>query len=258
MDTTLWIIIFSCLFVFSLIAYNFKKIKSFFSKLFKSSNNKKTKSSNKKSAKSKAIKLKATENQIRPLLKAPEEKPTNTKDKEEKTKVEEQKAMDYKFKPVSPVKEEKKNLDDLKLELDKEFEEIRKYLDFPKSNNIKDVYSKRINPNLNINAKQNINSNTFLNNSNKQGFYDAETQSLDTMMDIEKKMRNNRKPALLNSPKSEYENELRKRSIYHKDSSLKTLENKVMIDGEEIDLNKLPLNIKKLLISNILSKKNYD
>lgn len=279
MSTTGWIIFFVCLFAFSLILYNFKKIKAYFSKIFKSSGKKKSNKKKDKESKD-SSKVKANTGQIRPILRPPEEKKTEDKkeDKQESKKesVENsapiQKPLEYKL-DSSPAKaKEAKELMKLKTDLDKEFEDIRKYLNLPEPINIKNVNKV---PGVQTESSKNVqskssptgylgsSSNDFVKGVGRAGSsanegkfpYNSRSSfnSSETKLDnIEVSVEKDDTQLNFNSNKSF------KKPMPYSYAQKKHIENKVTIDGEEIDLNKLPLNIKKLLISDILSRKNYD
>lgn len=243
MSTTSWIIIFLCLFVFSVIAYNYKSLKAYFAKMFKPSKTKKEK--NKKAKKSNDAKVKPTENQIRPILKPPSNDEEKLKNDNKQSKVEEPKALDYKFTPTVSTKKDAKDMMSIKTDLDKEFEEIRKYLDLPKpigqASKRSDDFVKGVGR-----AGSKAREGDFPFNSR---IAVDETASLNEF----------NKPILNKSqPKNYFEEELKARNAYNKSTKVSALENKIVIAGEEIDLNKLPLNIKRLLVSDILARKNYD
>lgn len=286
MSTTSWIIFFICLFVFSLVLYKWKEIKAYFAKLFKSSNKKEKKSSkNKDKGENKnSSKLKSTEKQTRPVLKPPEEKKGEIKKEEvkdnSKNTVNEVKPIDYKLSTGTTKKTNTKELLNLKDDLDKEFEDIRKYLNMPEPINIKDAAVKKVSGNQvaspfsnNESFKTSVGSfspysaNNFVKGVGRAGstasdgkfpFNSRSGSNLNknTFKSVEIGSKNN-------LPVSNFKPDLNYKNIsqdlpYYNTKLNKNVENKVTIDGEEIDLNKLPLNIKRLIVSNILARKNYD
>ena len=233
MPYTTLIIVSLIVFLFCLAMLNFSKIKLFFLSL---KYNKKPK---KKKEKEK-IKVKPTENQIRPVLKPPEERKllnnTQIEGKKQETSVmkKEENFEPNTQKNVSLTQDNLLNFPSryttnsnrkfkTKEELDKEFEEIRNFLDLPNVNNkkVNSTTNKTIAmPRVTLNEpsfiKQNENAIKFDENKNFLG---------------------NTKPY---------------------DNGNNEEKNIIKIDGDEIDLNKLPINLRKLLILDVLSRKNFD
>lgn len=290
MSTTSWIIFFVCLFVFALILYKWKNIKAYFSKLFKSSNKgeKKKKSSKKdgENGKGNTSKLKSSEKQTRPILKPPEESKAENKKEENKVNngnVIDVKPIEYKLSSTPAKKQDTKELLNLKNDLDKEFEDIRKYLNMPEPINLKTSGVKKVPGNQvaspfdnNDNFKANVgnfnpySANSFVKGVGRAGStasegkfpYNSRSASREN---ISKNTYNSANiPSNKSLPVSNFKPTVDIKNInqdlpYSNAKLNKTsVENKVVIDGEELDLNKLPLNIKRLIVSNILARKNYD
>ena len=241
MPYTLLIVI--CLLVFftSLILLNFGKIKNFFVGL--------TLKHKSKKEGNKLRKVKVNENQFRPILKPPEAKllnePKEVKENgnnyDNNNKVNEKTLFNNntsgktpKFSDLNTITLDKDNLGvssryktnnnepkfKNKEELDKEFDEIRKFLDLP---------TKKTDQSKNFNGDRpfvtNLENVSFVKNNN--GI------KLDSNKDFAQNV----------NPYFKYNSEE---------------ENIVKVDGDEIDLNKLPPKLRKFLIANIFERKSFD
>lgn len=228
-----------CLLVFinCLILLNFKKIKAFFIKL---SSNKKPKKA--KVDKNEKVHFKPIESQFRPILKPPEEKKLLTEPKKEAkpevkpevkkeaVKIETTNNNIGFFQPqavrlnqtVPSISNQfttgKTRTFKTKEELDKEFEDIKNFLDLPTTNTKK--------------------SSTNMFNLTPTFTQPKPVTTYGSFM-----------------PKREVKQPTQNYSSYINNE---VKENIVTIDGDEIDLNKLPLKLRKLLVSGILSRINYD
>ena len=223
-----------CLFVFicCLVLLNFSKIKAFFLKF--NFNNKK---SNKNKKEKKERKLKPSENQIRPILKPPEEvKMLNEPKKEENfnKKIESKQKTNKEINFITPdsinlntgtsinlstkfTPTKNQNFKS-KEELDKEFEDIKNFINIP----VKDI-----NTSTDANVK----------------FSKAESNDVSVFKEE-------------NKVKFNLDNNLKQKNetFYPVDN----YRNIIDVDGDEIDLNKLPLSLRKLLIANVLGRKDFN
>lgn len=349
MNITLIIIIFLIMFTASLILLNLNKIKEYFAKFKKSKKKKSGKGKGKKDKNGKNVKLQKSPTQTRPVVKPPEEKKPEDKEEQNKDDNNTDKTSEYKN-PIKPVmstpvtpttntlnnpysafegsKFNKTPTNTLKDDLDKEFDEIRRYINnSPTSQPVKQaprpsffgpsmsnmqpsqfknnpinsssfiqpnrqnpygVYNQNSYPN-NINSK----INPFMQNSfpQKQSpMYNAEWQSnfptnfnggainnmtyppsisanrnSNSMLNIPKVNPFAQKPNnfninnnLITPPKSETKIPVNAFESLNLDAMSGNTTAKVKIDDDEIDLNKLSPKVKKLIISNILARKNFD
>ena len=250
MPYTLLIVVSILVFLTCLVILNFDKIKQFFSNLKIFKKPKKEKKSNGKSNK-----LKPVETQFRPVLKPPEEhKLLNEPKKQEQsqqvvaTNEENFGGLNLKGAPVTlsqPKPAEFSNMfssNNRKFktqeELDKEFDDIKNFLNLP-INNKKPETKKGF---FTIDNKNN--DNLLLNKNSIKTNFNEDDDDFD--FDISNlKAKNSEKKHV----DDKYENIL---------GANKNTRNIIKVDGDDIDLNKLPYKIRSLLIANILNRKNFD
>lgn len=350
MNITLIIIILLTFFMLSLILLNLKKIKEFFAKFKKSKKKKNSKGKGKKGKDGKNVKLQKSPTQTRPVVKPAEEKKPEVLEEQNKEDLSSGNKEIYK-EPIKPIvassgvpsvnsnnsysnaivgSKFNKAPNTLKDDLDKEFDEIRRFIDSsPNTNAAKKtsrpsffdsstsnsqfknsmpnssqfIQANRPNPYglYNQNAfnpnpfNQNVNSNVnpFMQNGfvqNKPPMFNN-SMSLNHPTDLHGTTLNNtgflpnitanKNPNITLNPPSinpfvQKTNNFNINNNFAMPKKDKTnmpanafnsfnLDNmsenstaKVIIDDDEIDLNKLSPRVKKLIISNILARKNFD
>lgn len=246
MDYYFYIILFSLIFLVSILLLNLPKIILFFKNRTRKRKNRKLK----KQKENSRVIYKSSQAQLRPVVKPPEIK-YEEKNKDENKEVEiEEEIDDFDEKSAKTgVVNIDKNIEgevfdpsQIRLlnkpdrakaisDLDKEFEEIRKFLEIPNeksSTPAKKFSDFVVNPNKGKRTKN----------------YD-EIDYNDYIMGNEKSTSGNKKA-------------VNKDNSFIQKSKTGNNHSFVEIDGEKIDLNKLPTNLKKILISNVLSRKNFD
>lgn len=349
MDITTIIVVLLVVFITSLILLNLKKIKTFFAKFKKSKKKKSGKGKDKKGGESKNLKLQKSPTQIRPILKPPEAKKPDEK-KEEGANAQQQEKKEEYTGDVKPIAGQLQNSasnanqpnvstpsnyfsgskfnmvpKSTKEDLDKEFDEIRKFIGqssssasstsavrpsfFGGNNNLQSGFKPApafqqngqnfIKPSYPNAFPQNMNNaaNPFVSNPYSQtlpapfkgfqnGHYNGPQVGVQpksfNSANSQQFMANNvpvgaLNPSSINSFGQNTANTGAYKSLTNNNIgpvNAKTSQNvynsfnfndgegygsaKVKIDDDEIDLNKLSPNVKKLIISNILARKNFD
>ncbi len=244
MDYNFYIILFSVIFASSVFLLCLPKIVLFFKNKIKKNKSKKQK----KQKENDRVIYKSSQTQLRPVVKPPQIKFEEKKEDNEPTIEEEIEDIDNKLSSTTPIKinkdiesdfvapnsirlVENPNRAKAMSDLDKEFEEIRKFLEIPSEKEAKPARKFSdfvVQPAANKNKKN----------------YDE--------IDYDDYIMGGEKPTFSNKNTISKDNNIKQKS-----KSVNT-QSFVEVDGEKVDLNKLPTNLKKILISNVLSRKNFD